>query len=263
MCLPQRTVPFWFKKNTKTMLHNYIVDADLKLYYPGIANDIFSGQTTYDTQIQRAYSTLLNDLQMRDVDARKVMIALDLNYVAGSALLQPLTSSGSKTADYTSGAYAGKNERRFVVKPTARVGTWTIKLQGSRLVAEPSSTDASWEDVAGTTISLSATSESSVVFTDTYHWYRYVLTRGAGTSITLVASIVEAVFDDLIVEKSLEIIFGGFRKETGDLWDVRRSEHAQNYAVRLDAVKYNYDANRSGSISSDEVGKSKQIRFSR
>src|SRR3990167_8836540 len=99
------------------MLKNFVVDASLKKHYPKLANLIWSTQSDYSTQITEAFNIVLDDIRARELEARNLMIPLDLKKAADSTADQDLiltssTETATTTTDHINGI-SGFN--RFVV----------------------------------------------------------------------------------------------------------------------------------------------------
>ena len=241
------------------MLKNFILDADLKKYYPKLSSQLWSTQSDYSTQISQAYDILQNDLWNRSINPREVMIPLDLKK-SGTTANQPLTSTTETTAT-TGAGFLAFHQRRLVVKASAISGSWTIKIQGTNISETPASDDSSWEDVSGATVTITTTAQATATWSDNYKWYRYVST--GGTSCTYTVALYETIFDNALIYGSFILIFSDFRKEQNDIWDLRMIEAKEKYESSLNAIKFYLDSNSNGIIETgDEVVKA-NVRFTR
>ncbi|TAK57877.1 MAG: hypothetical protein EPO24_09420 [Bacteroidetes bacterium] len=245
------------------MLKNFLVDNDLKKYYPNIANQLWSAQADYSTQISKAFSILLNELQHRGINPRLCMVPLDLKREDDTAANAGLVSV-TETATTTGDPFEGGNQLRLVVNITAITGTWSWKLQGCNLVDEPASDSSEWKDVTSAAISnKTAAAEHSVVFTEMFRWYRLVTTENAAGSVTYTACLYETVFDDVIAYGTFVLIFTDFMLEVNDIWDMRR-QFAQNaYSAALESIKFGYDADDDGVPDLTEQEETATIRLVR
>lgn len=245
------------------MLKNFITDNDLKAFYPKISAQIWSTVADYSVQIQKAYDNLINDLWNRGINPRLVMIPLDLKRSATVEPNDPLNST-SEIVSTTGLAQRASNQRRFVVTPTAVTGQWTVQLQGSNKQSEPSVTDASWQDIASLTIPTTILTERSIIITNQFRWYRYKSTAGtAGTSMTSTISVVETIYDNLIIHGACVIIFSDWMKETNDIWDNRRASAQLLYDSGLNAVRVSYDENDDGFIDGADAIRNTSITLCR
>jgi hypothetical protein len=242
------------------MIKNYILDADLKKFYPLISNTLWSTQADYSTQISKAFDIMINDLWNRGLNPRQCMIPLDLNRADGADANQPLTAL-TKTATFTGEAYEGENQRRFAVKPSVCTGTFTFQLQGSNEVSEPASGDSSWEDAGSTLSFASTTAEQSLVLTTQYRWYRYKITIAA-TTCTYTACLYETIFDDLISHRALAMIFNDWSQASPDYIRFAETEMAL-YDSGLSAVKFYYDSDDDGVAETTDPLQTSNIRFTR
>jgi len=228
------------------MLTNFISDADLKKYHPKLANQIWSTQATYETQIDEAYQRVLTDLTNQEINPRLVMVHLDLVAVTGSN--QFPTTSTQIVSTTGSAIEADRNYKRFVVNPSNVVGTWAIKLQGSN-------DSTTWEDVADASITATTTGKQSIVYEGQYSYWRYVNTKsstGGSDTISYQKYLLETVFDKLIIYQSFIIIFSDFRKAPNDTWDLLVQQYLGLYNSQLKSIKFLYDADDSGTTTDAE-----------
>ena len=242
------------------MVRNYVLDADLKKFYPLIAATIWNTQSDYSVQIGKAFDIMINDLWNRGLNPRQCMIPLDLNRVSGADANQPLTAV-TKTATFTGGAYESTNQRRFAVKPSVCTGTFTFQLQGSNEVSEPAAGDASWEDVGTALTFATTTAEQSTVITVQYRWYRHKITAAA-TTCTYTASMYETIFDDLISHRALAMIFLDWSQSNPQYAEFAKDELAL-YDSGLNAVKFYYDSDDDGVAETTDPLQTSNIRFTR
>ena len=239
------------------MLKNFVVDADLKKFYPKLANYIWSTQSDYSTQITEAFNILLDDIRSRELEARTLMVPLDLKRAANSTADQDvLLTSSAETATTTSTHIDGiDGYKRYVVNVSAITGTsgYAIKLQGSNEQGINDATEpTNWTDIA--TISPTATGETSSVIQNEFKYYRYVNTVTAGTpSITYTAGLYETWIDRVIAHKTFEMIFRDFMKEAGDIWDERSKSHAAMYSQALQGHRFTVDADDNNLVNTADV----------
>mgnify|MGYP001570317093 FL=1 len=247
------------------MLKNFVVDADLKKFYPKLANYIWSTQSDYSTQITEAFNIVLDDFRARELEARTLMIPLDLKRAATSTANQNLLLTSSAETSTTTGLHINgvTGYNRYVVNVSAITGSsFAIKLQGSN---EQSINDATeptnWTDIV--TITPTAIGESSSVFQNEFNYYRYINTV-TGTTITYTIGLYETWIDRLIAHKAFEMIFRDFSKLPGDIWDERGKSHANMYEQAIQSRKFTVDADDNNLINSGDIlNQSSQVLLGR
>lgn len=249
------------------MLTNYVVQADLLKYYPKLASYLPSTQSDFSTQITEAFNIILDDIRAKEIEARSLMIPLDLKRAATSTSFQHILTSSAETTTTTGTHIRGVSGfKRFVCSVSAMTGTsgYAIKLQGSNDQAISDSTEPSnWTDIA--TISPIATGTTSSVFQAEYHYYRYINTVTAGTpSITFTLSLVENGFDRWVIHKALELIMMDLAKIDQSMWEPRMERHRNYYENALNAYKFTMDANDDNLVTNvDILNQSIQTSLSR
>ena len=236
------------------MLKNFVTDTSLKAFYPKLASYIWSTQSDYATQITEAFNVLLDDMRSREIEARRLMVPLDLKRAASSTADQDLLLTSSAETSTTMGTHingiGGFN--RYVVNVSAITSTgYAIKLQGSNEQGINASTEpTNWTDIV--TITPTATGESSSVFQSEFNYYRYVNTV-TGSTITYTVGIYETWVDRLIAHKAFEMIFRDFAKQPGDIWDERSKSHANMYLQALQSHKFTVDDDDNNLVNSNDV----------
>lgn len=244
------------------MLTNFIRTVDLEALYPDIlafhrnrggGNDDLS----YQASIDKAFDTMVKDFQMRGRNVRNMMVPIDLNRVAGTnPRYQSLTAT---TFSGNSNGYGWSDSKarhgRFSVNVrTKDAGTaWTVRLQGSNESAQPADDSAYWEDVATLTIADGdAGGERNTTFARRFLWYRRVVTSTGGAGdITLTATVEETTFDDLIVNKAIEIICSGITTGASPMWETRLARAMEQYDSGIKSVQYSVDDDEDGSPEGD------------
>ncbi|TAK56692.1 MAG: hypothetical protein EPO24_10880 [Bacteroidetes bacterium] len=239
------------------MLKNHIKDTDLKKFYPNLANQLWGSQQNYQTQIDKAFDMLLNELHNRNIDSRLCMIPLDLKRPETATTHEPLTSV-TETEATTGEAFMLNWQRRFVVNALSIAGTnWVIKLQGSNKIEKPASDDTSWKDISGASITLTTIGEQSVQFVESYRWVRCVSTpSGANPSLTYTVFCVDTMWDDVICYGTFVLLFTDFMLEINDVWDIRRQQALSAYTGALDSIRFPFDTDDDGII--DATGNEEQ-----
>lgn len=245
------------------MLNNFVRTIDIEAIYPDIlsfhrnrgnGNDDLSFQATID----RAFQTMMSDFQQRGKNPRLMMVPVDLNRDAGSTMLQYLKSS-TLSGNENGYAWVGikGREGRFSVNVASRgAGTeWEITVQGSNESERPADGSAYWVDVCSLTIADDDTGgERNVTFLTKYRWYRRVVTLTAGAGImAFTAALHETTFDDLVINKAIELICTGVSTGMSPMWSMRAELARANYDDGMKALQYTVDENEDGSPEGDET----------
>ena len=231
------------------MFKRYVTDADVIQVQPNV--ETLLNPYRVDSFLDAAYDGMATDLWNYNFNPARVMTELDLNLSETATTFNvPLTES-SIASTVTGSARVGNGERRFVVNTTAISGVWTASLQGSNATTEPLTTDSTWRTIA--TLSLINAVEKSTVIPVPYAYYRCLVS--GGTTITYSACMVETLFDGALCYKALELAGNVMIKSQGDIWDTIRLIAQANYNALMQGARFAYDADNSGKITSDELGK--------
>ena len=137
-----------------------------------------------------------------------------------------------------------------------------MALQGSNDLQITDETEpANWSTI--TTLTPTATGESSIVVDEQYRYYRIVSTITAA-SITYTAALYEVYADIWIIYKTFWIIFTYLAKNPDDIWDKRAKTYESLYSSVLTGYKFALDSNDDNQIKDgDELSKSGQRRMTR
>lgn len=230
------------------MLRSFITDEDLKKYHPNLKRQLWTSQSDYSEQIAEALHIVLTDLNNRQVNPRLLMIPFDLlsnGTTANFATSITLTNSATGTG-IQAGTYGDRNYRRLVFNDTNISGTWAITLQGSN--------DNRTFQNAGASLTATDIGEQSVIFSNQYKYYRYLMDEVANGSISFSAYLVEDIWDKLVIYKTFELIFQDFMKAQNDQFDILAHSYQTRYESELSAVKYLYDSDDNGAITDGETG---------
>lgn len=249
------------------MLKNYLIDADLKRYYPNLAKYLWTTQSDYSTQIDEAFALILDDLRARNLEPRRMMTPIDVIRAVNATGEQDILTRVTETASTTPSGYAEGIDgfNRFVVQAFASsAGPHTIKLQGSNdQGVSASAPPTNWEDIVSLSFTTPAT--KSITFDFQYKWYRRLSTiGGASPTIAYDASLVETSPDRWIIWRTLAMIFRDFSKQPNDSWDEKSREALANYEQALSAYKFTVDTNDDNLVSgADALDARTETRFTR
>lgn len=249
------------------MLKCRIISSDLKLYDQAIEKYLPREQPDWNPQISEAFELLKDKIRARGVPVRLLGIPLDLNRLPTETAKQNTLTSFTKTANFSGKHIVGIDGfRRFVVNVTAisAASGFTFQLQGSNDQDITNETEPSnWSLVS--TLTPTATGETSIVLADEYKYYRLNLTvPGSGSpSVTFTASLVETYFDRWIIYEALALIYAMLSKETGDVWTEKSKSAMIAFDLAFDSYKFSEDLNDDNLLDSTEQNESGQISFSR
>jgi hypothetical protein len=232
-------------------LRNYITDNDLKLFYPNLAKDIWTTQTSYQYQIDKAFDILMDDLHNMNIRPERSIIPLDLKNTGADKNIPPMITT--ETGIVTGSAFQSNYERRVIMEIGSCTGNWTFYIDGNYEQTTPASNANSWSNGGKLAITSSyANSTVTTVIDTTYDWLRYRIEPTTGTSITYSVYMMSDIFSDCIIHGAFSLIFRSFIKEVGDIWDVRLKMANDDYTKTLNSAKFAYDSNYSGQTDSGE-----------
>ncbi len=236
------------------MIKNFVTDVDIETYYRKIGKILKSGDTSFEVKRMQAFDLVLDDFRFRGIDARKLHIPLDLNRPTTTTTTQVNLIPFTKTATFTSEYIEGQQGfKRFVIGVSAitsgSVISYSIKFQGSN---DSERAETNWEDIG--TCTLTATGNTKAVIQVEYLYYRYILTIGAGGSITFTCGLYETYIDRLIINKTLELIFFEMIMTAGDVWDIRCQQAKTDYELVMQTAKYYIDTGDNLPSEEEDTG---------
>jgi len=209
------------------MIQNFIDEDYLKGYSPKIISLLFTGETDYSKQKDKATERVLNTLG-QTYDLRNLMPELSLRTSGTSISATTLTD---KVED-------SMNRRRVVIdKITNETSTKTVTLQGS-------DDGTNYVDVRSLEVLTSDTIVSSS-FYETFKYYRVSVPIISGT-IDFRARLVETTYDELFACLWLWFIMISIRKAEGDQFDLMAKEYYMMYEHILAGIKIYLDTNNDG-----------------
>ena len=227
---------------------NFITDTDLAPYHPNLQKQLWQGHPSYATQISEAFDRVNNDLFNMNVNPRLIMTPFDLKRqpsITGHIALLSTTETASTTSTSIS---CCEGFRRFDINVTGITNPWVIQLQGSN-----SNQLSDFSNVPNASITASSSVETSQVFSLEYAYYRYVSTPlSGGSSITYTASLLETMFDKLIIYKTFSLIFADFVRTQGDQSEILKRDYNDAYNRLIQHIKYSYDVNDDGLLEDAE-----------
>jgi len=209
------------------MIQNFIDEDYLKGYSPKIISLLFTGETDYSKQKDKATERVLNTLG-QTYDLRNLMPELSLRTSGTSISATTLTDRIEDSM----------NRRRVVIdKITNTTSTKTVTLQGS-------DDGTNYVDVRSLEVLTSDTIVSSS-FYETFKYYRVSVPIISGT-IDFRARLVETTYDELFACLWLWFIMISIRKAEGDQFDLMAKEYYMMYEHILAEIKIYLDTNNDG-----------------
>jgi len=209
------------------MIQNFIDEDYLKGYSPKIISLLFTGETDYSKQKDKATERVLNTLG-QTYDLRNLMPELSLRASGTSISATTLTDEVEDSM----------NRRRVVIdKITNETSTKTVTLQGS-------DDGTNYVDVRSLEVLTSDTIVSSS-FYETFKYYRVSVPIISGT-IDFRARLVETTYDELFACLWLWFIMISIRKAEGDQFDLMAKEYYMMYEHILAEIKIYLDTNNDG-----------------
>ncbi len=211
------------------MLRNLVTEEDLKGYTPKLSELLWTGETDYSAQKEKATQFVFNQLIQKRYDVKELMPELVLR-LNGTSL----------SANETGTAYADTiNRLRLVIDNISNtVSAKTITLQGSDDI------DGSFKDVTTVVVSTTDTIKT-VTFHDTYKYYRVNAEVISGV-FDFRAYLTETVYDELFECKWLVYIFSDIRSAEGDPYDLKMQFYEMMYNDLMNSAILYMDTNSDG-----------------
>lgn len=210
------------------MLRNHLTESDLEGYAAAISELLYTGQTDYSAQKEKATQFVFNQLIQKRYDVKQLMPELYLRE-NGTVI--------NSTAAETSAIDTISRLRLVIDNITNTSSSKAITLQGS-------SDNITFKDVTAVTVTTTDTSKA-VTFFDTYKYYRIKVTVNSGT-IDYRAYLTETVYDDLFAYKWLVFIYADISKSEGDQYDKKMNQFEMMYNDLMNNAILYIDSNSDG-----------------
>lgn len=224
------------------MVETHINLERLLIYEPSIIDfqreDEIDAESVVSEIIQSCKDKLISDIKKRGHDIRRLCKRLYLQ------------ASVTKTEAYT-GVESDEDyaERlRWVVKVTSITGAVIFYLEGRN-----SSSD-SYTSLANTVVNKNGT-YTLLVNTEDHDPYKFYRVRIGGdfTTVTYESYMVESSFEMAHIYLSLWGFYNRIRyRISSDVFGQKANEYLKLYEYELDTLRYYYDRNDDGDISSSE-----------
>lgn len=210
------------------MLKNYIDENYLKGYAVKLSALLWTDESDWSEQKDRATQFVFNQLIQKRYDVKKLMPELILR-----------SSGTSISATATSSAVTDTINRLRLV-----VDNITNTFSGKVLTLKGSNDGTTYYDIDTITINTDSTRET-ITFFDTYLNYKITATVPSG-SIDYRAYLVETVYDELFACKWLVFIMADLRKQDGDQFDLKLRHFEDMYNNLMNSVTLYIDSNNDG-----------------
>ena len=236
------------------MITNFVTDSFLQTIYPDIDSQRLPSQTDFSQIVSTAHELVIDDIENRGFDSRLCQVPIDLNRSSADEDLQYFKSL-TLTASTNRSAFKGNREKRFVVNVTAKtVNTaWTFILHGSNESNEPAADSIYWIKVVELISNNADTiGQLTVKYSAKYKWYRLRAETSVISSVTFTACLYETIWDYLIMQMAMKLLFTSWSRQEGDTWDMRRGIAIDEYERLIDTIRINYDADEDGKPEASE-----------
>ena len=211
------------------MLRNLVTETDLKGYTPKLSELLWTGETDYSAQKEKATQYVFNQLIQKRYDVKELMpeLVLRLNGVSLST-----NETGISYCDTI-------NRLRLVIDNISNtVSSKVLTLQGSDNGSD------NFKDITTVTISTLDTIKT-VTFHDTYKYYRINSAVVSGV-FDFRAYLTETVYDELFECKWLVYIFSDIRSSEGDSFDLKMQFYEMMYQNLMNSAMLYIDTNSDG-----------------
>lgn len=230
------------------MIESYLTTTDINNREPDLVNYYPNGETDWSDAIADAWEEVTQDIRDMGWNVRKLCKRYSLQ------------TSVTKTAAFTGTVTSAEDylqRLRLVVNVTAiatvRTGaSVTFKLEGTN-------DDGITYETINSSISVTATGNTTVVFTSCYKKYRLSITAFKTiTTITYSAYLVETSFERIHLYKTLEIIYRLLKRLNGDVYSDKEDKYTKMYEDKLNNTRFAYDEDDDEEISESESEENNQ-----
>ena len=224
------------------MLANYTDEIYLKGFVPELSRLLWSGETDYSKQKEKAEQIVSMDFLVSSYKALSLRPDLYLR-----------SDTSTLNADTTGTPfYDAASRLRLAYNVTVRTGTTTsLTLQGS-------SDQVTWTDIK--TISITATGADSVVFISAFQYYRINATITSGI-LAFTAWLTETIYDLFFAYKWLELILMNAGKGDQNKFTEYAKYFAEQYGLLWQRGIIYEDLNGDGTVSNSNKKKTGIVRM--
>ena len=211
------------------MLRNLVTEEDLKGYTPKLSELLWTGETDYSAQKEKATQFVFNQLIQKRYDVKELMPELTLR-----------ANGVSLSANETGVAFCDTiNRLRLVMDNISNtVSSKVLTLQGSDNGSD------NFKDITTITIATTDTIKT-ITFHDTYKYYRINSAVVSGV-FDFRAYLTETVYDELFECKWLVYIFSDIRSAEGDPYDLKMQFYEMMYQNLMNSAMLYIDTNSDG-----------------
>lgn len=230
------------------MIESYLTTTDINNREPDLINYYPNGETDWSDALADAWEEVTQDIRDMGWNVRKLCKRYSLQ------------TSVIKTAAFTGAVTSAEDylqRLRLVVNVTAiatvRTGaSVTFKLEGTN-------DDGVTYETVNSSISVTTTGNTTVVFTNCYKKYRLSVTAFITiTTITYSAYLVETSFERIHLYKTLEIIYRLLNRLNGDVYSEKEDKYTKMYEDKLNNTRFAYDEDDDEEINESESEENNQ-----
>lgn len=220
------------------MFRNYILEADLKGYVQEKDLLLWTGQTDYSAQKDKAEQEVANDFSDRGF--RNVLLRPDLTLRSDiTSVIANITGAISTEDTITRMRWAWN----ITAITVAGSNVVTLTLQGTN-------DKTNWFTV--TTATTKVTGESSKTFINVFKFYRMNISIVGGDTITVTSLLTESNYDRFIIYKWLEIILWNAMKDPNDQYANKAKLFLEKYEALWNNTTLEEDTNLDGTPDTEE-----------
>ena len=210
------------------MLRNNVTEEYLKGFVPGLEYLLWTDETNYDKQKEKASQIVFNDLQLKGFRPYELSPELSLRSSASIDATETLT-----------GLQDSMNRFRLVLQNISQT------TSGKALTFQGSNDNSTWTTIETIELTPLSVIEYTLLFYQSYKYYRLVTTVLSGT-IDYTAFLTETKYDLLFAYKWLEIILRDAKTTADDQFAIKEIDFRRDYNDLLNSGKYELDTNNDG-----------------
>jgi len=216
-------------------MKNYTDETFLKGFVPALTKYLWTGETTYNAQKEKAELIVRNDFIARGYNIAFIQVPL---YLRESSVLSATETTDSVEDEVMRLRYV------YTVPTYSVTSTKTIALQGSN-------DDDTFETIQTFTPTAVTTTDVTGYIADVFKYYRLVITLTSGT-IDVTFKLIESSYDLFYAYKWLELIMMDAFKSENDMYYLKMLEFRNLYNDLWNKIKINEDTNEDGNLDDTE-----------
>ncbi len=235
------------------MIESYLTTTDINNREPELVNLYPDGETSWSDQLSDALAEVVQDVKDSGWNVRRLCKRYSLQ--ASVTKTTTFTGTMTSTEDYL-------QRLRLVINVTAIATTGT----GRSVTFSLEGTDddgVMWNSI-NSSISVTATGNTTIIFSSVYKKYRLSITAFTTiTTITYSAYLIETTFERLHLYKTMELIYRLQNRLSGDVYSEKEKRYLDMYLDKLNSTRFAYDEDDDETISESESEENNQnVSFS-